>query len=106
MIKTGGINVSPVEVEAVLMSHPAVEQAYVVGLPDPERDELVVAVVVPRAAGAVDEAALRAHCAEALAAYKRPRRYRLVADGDLPLTTTGKVRKLGMKDLFAEDVRG
>ena len=107
MIKTGGINVAPVEVEEVLMSHPGVEQAYVVGLPDAERDEIVAAVVVPRGdPGAMDEAALRAHCAGALAAYKRPRRYRLVAAGDLPLTATGKVRKLGMKDLFAEDAGG
>ena len=107
MIKTGGINVAPVEVEEVLMSHPAVEQAYVVGVPDAERDEIVVAVVVPRGGpGAVDEAALRAHCGAALAAYKRPRHYRLVAAGDLPLTTTGKVKKLGMKDLFAADGGG
>ena len=89
------------------MSHPGVEQAYVVGLPDAERDEIVVAVVVPREPpGEVEEAALRAHCAGALAAYKRPRRYRLVAAGDLPLTTTGKVRKLGMKELFAADDDG
>ncbi len=102
MIKTGGINVAPVEVEEVLTSHPGVEQAYVVGLPDAERDEIVAAVVVPREdADAADAAALRAHCADTLAAYKRPRRYRLVAAGGLPLTTTGKVRKLGMKDLFA-----
>ena len=102
MIKTGGINVAPVEVEEVLTSHPGVEQAYVVGLPDAERDEIVAAVVIPReGAGGADTAALRAHCAGALAAYKRPRRYRLVAAADLPLTTTGKVRKLGMKDLFA-----
>ena len=117
MIKTGGINVAPAEVEEVLTSHPGVEQAYVIGLPDAERDEIVAAVVVPREGGGVgagtdagmgtgagpgaDAAALRAHCAGALAAYKRPRRYRLVAAADLPLTTTGKVRKLGMKDLFA-----
>ena len=104
MIKTGGINVAPVEVEEVLTSHPGVEQAYVIGLPDAERDEIVAAVVVPReGADAADAAALRAHCADTLAAYKRPRRYRLAAAGDLPLTTTGKVRKLGMKDLFAAD---
>ena len=107
MIKTGGINVAPVEVEEVLTSHPGVEQAYVIGLPDAERDEIVAAVVVPRGDGGagagrgVDPAALRAHCADALAAYKRPHRYRLVAAADLPLTTTGKVRKLAMKDLFA-----
>ena len=106
MVKTGGINVAPVEVEEVLMSHPGVEQAYVVGLPDAERDEIVVAVVVPRAGAELDEAALRAHCAGALAAYKRPRRYRLMGAGELPLTTTGKVRKLGMKDLFPADGGG
>ena len=100
MIKTGGINVAPVEVEEVLMSHPGVEQAFVVGLPDPERDEIVVAVVVPREGASVDETALRAHCGGAIAAYKRPRRYRLVEAADLPLTSTGKVRKLGMKALF------
>ena len=102
MIKTGGINVAPVEVEEVLMSHPAVEEAYVVGLPDAERDEIVAAVVVPRNPSGVDEGALRTHCARALAAYKRPRRYRLAAAEALPLTTTGKVRKLGIKDLFVE----
>ena len=97
------------------MSHPGVEQAYVVGLADAERDEIVAAVVVPRgpvgADGAdgvdkADEASLRAHCAQALAAYKRPRRYRLVGARELPLTTTGKVRKLGMKELFAADDGG
>ena len=82
------------------MSHPGVEQAYVVGLPDAERDEIVVAVVVPREGSGADEATLREHSAGALAAYKRPRRYRLVAAEELPLTTTGKVRKLGMKELF------
>ena len=111
MIKTGGINVAPVEVEEVLASHPGVEQAYVIGLPDAERDEIVAAVVVARepgggGGGGADEAALRAHCAEALAAYKRPRRYRWVRAGELPLTTTGKVRKLGMKALFAADGAG
>ena len=93
MIKTGGINVAPVEVEEVLMSHPGVEQAYVVGLADAERDEIVAAVVVPRGpvgadgadgADEADEASLRAHCAQALAAYKRPRRYRLVGAGSFP----------------------
>ena len=58
------------------------------------------------AGGGADEAWLRAHCAEALEAYKRPRRYRWVEAGELPLTTTGKVRKLGMKALFAADAGG
>ena len=58
------------------------------------------------AGGGADEASLRAHCAEALAACKRPRRYRWVGAGELPLTTTGKVRKLGMKALFAAAAGG
>ena len=103
MVKTGGINVAPVEVEEVLMVHPGVEQAYVIGLPDAERDEIVAAVVVPHEGSGLDEETLRAHCAEALAAYKRPRRYRLIPAAELPLTTTGKVRKLAMGELFAAE---
>ncbi|HET6608782.1 MAG TPA: AMP-binding protein, partial [Rhodopila sp.] len=48
MIKTGGINVAPAEVEEILMAHPDVELALVVGVPDPVRDEIVGAIVVPR----------------------------------------------------------
>src|SRR5262249_58823289 len=46
MVKTGGINVAPLEVEEVLLGHPAVEQAYVVGLPDPRKEEIIAAAVV------------------------------------------------------------
>ena len=60
MIKTGGINVAPVEVEEILAEHPSVEQAFVVALPDAKRDEIVAAVIVP-ASGGADEAALREH---------------------------------------------
>ena len=100
MIKTGGINVAPVEVEEVLMSHAGVDQAFVIGLPDPRRDEVVAAVVVPATTFRVDEDALRAHCEVELAAYKRPRRYRLLSAEQLPLTSTGKVNKTAMPALF------
>ncbi len=62
MVKTGGINVAPLEVEEVLLGHPAVEQAYVVGLPDPRKEEILVAVVVARPGRDADPAALRALC--------------------------------------------
>jgi fatty-acyl-CoA synthase len=101
MVKTGGINVAPIEVEEVLMAHPDVEQAFVVGLPDAERDELLAAVIVPRPGRPVDEAALRAHCREQLAGYKVPRRFRFAAVAELPLTTTGKVQKLRLPELFS-----
>jgi fatty-acyl-CoA synthase len=101
MIKTGGINVAPTEVEEVLMAHPVVAQAFVVPLADVERDEIVAAVVVPHAGENVNVAALQAHCAQSLAAYKRPRRYCVVAPNELPLTSTGKVRKMAMAELFS-----
>ena len=103
MIKTGGINVSPAEVEAVLAEVPSVELAYVIGLPDPERDQRVAAVIVPREGAATSADALAAHCAERLAAYKVPRDYRFVGAGELPLTTTGKLQKARLREFFAAD---
>ncbi|MFT5176028.1 MAG: fatty-acyl-CoA synthase [Gammaproteobacteria bacterium] len=100
MIKTGGINVAPVEVEEILMSHAGVAQAFVVPLADTERDEIVAALVVPNAQSAASEQQLRSLCATALAAYKRPRRYLFVDVEQLPLTSTGKVRKLAIPELF------
>ena len=81
MIKTGGINVSPAEVEAVLTEVPEVELAYVIGLPDPERDQRVAAVIVPRDGAQPTADALTAHCSAHLAAYKVPREYRFVSAG-------------------------
>jgi len=101
MVKSGGINIAPAEVEEVLQAHPDVAQAYVVGLPDAARDEVLAAVIVPRAGTAPDAAALAAHCAGALAAYKLPRVWRVVAETALPLTITGKVQKNRLGELFA-----
>src|SRR5204862_7515651 len=58
MIKTGGINVAPLEVESVLLQHPGVKQAYVVGVPDHDKDEVVVAVLELHEAAAVDAGAI------------------------------------------------
>jgi len=102
MVKTGGINVAPIEVEEVLMSHAGVRLAFVVGVPDPVRDEVLGAVIVPRRPDGVTAAELTEHCRRALAAYKLPRLFRFVAETDLPLTVTGKVQKNRMAELFAE----
>jgi acyl-CoA synthetase (AMP-forming)/AMP-acid ligase II len=72
-INTGGEKVFPDEVEAAVKTHPGVADAVVVGVPDERWGERVVAVVQPRALGAVDAASLRRHCAAQLAAYKIPR---------------------------------
>ncbi len=89
-IISGGENVAPAEVEAVLEAHPSVLEAAVVARPDPEWGEAVTALVVARAGETVDPEALRAHCAAALAPYKVPRRV-LLADGPLPRTRSGKL---------------
>jgi fatty-acyl-CoA synthase len=101
MVKTGGINVAPVEVEEVLLGQPDVEQAYVVGLPDPRKEEILVAVVVPKAGRRVDPDALRALCKDALAAYKVPQAIHVMAREDLPVTSTGKVQKFRLAEQLA-----
>ncbi len=100
MVKTGGINVAPAEVEQVLASHPAVELAFVTGIPDERLDEALAAVVVLRTGAATDAAALAAHCRERLAAYKTPRHFRFVDAAALPLTTTGKLKRNALPGLF------
>lgn len=93
LIKTGGINVSPVEIESALMRHPAVRQAHVIGYPDPQKDEVPVAFVEWASGDQADESALLAHCRRLLPAYAVPHRVAWVTDADLPRTATGKVVK-------------
>jgi len=104
MVKTGGINVAPAEVEETLARHPCVESAFVVALPDAANDEVLGAVVVARAGQSVSEEALKAFCRQELAAYKVPRRFRMLAEADLPLTTTGKVKKSELKAFFESEI--
>ncbi|XRQ14465.1 class I adenylate-forming enzyme family protein [Actinomadura welshii] len=103
MIKTGGENVAPEEVEEVLTGHPAVARAAVVGVPDPTWGELVAAFVVP-APGAdldadLDAGAVTAYCRERLSPFKVPRRWTVVAE--LPLTASGKVRRAELRSRAA-----
>jgi O-succinylbenzoic acid--CoA ligase len=86
-IVSGGENVAPAEVEAVLEAHPAVVEAAVHGRPDPEWGEAVVATVV--AAGAIDADELRAWCAGRLAAFKVPKAISFAPA--LPRTPSGKL---------------
>ena len=89
-IVSGGENVAPAEVEAVLESHPSVLEAAVVARPDPQWGEAVTAIVVARAHVNTDADELRAHCARHLAPYKVPKRVLLSTD-PLPRTASGKL---------------
>jgi acyl-CoA synthetase (AMP-forming)/AMP-acid ligase II len=102
LVVSGGENVYPAEIEAVLHDHPAVADAAVVGVPDERWGELVVAYVV-RSDDALDAAALEAHCHghPMLAAYKRPRAYRFV--DALPMTATGKKVHYQVRAQAAQD---
>jgi fatty-acyl-CoA synthase len=91
MIITGGFNVYSAEVEQALMSHPAVQDCAVVGLPDPKWGERVVAVVQVRQAAAVDPAEVRAFVKARIGGVKAPKEV-LVWD-DLPRSKVGKVVK-------------
>jgi acyl-CoA synthetase (AMP-forming)/AMP-acid ligase II len=102
MIISGGENVHPTQVEAVLTELEGVTDAAVVGVPDERWGELVVAYVV-RSDDALDAAALEAHCHghPMLAAYKRPRAYRFV--DALPMTATGKKVHYQVRAQAAQD---
>jgi O-succinylbenzoic acid--CoA ligase len=89
-IITGGENVAPTEVEAVLESHPDVAEAAVVGRSDPEWGEAVTAIVVVRLGAQTDAERLRAHCAGRLAPFKVPKRV-VLDPGPLPRTRSGKL---------------
>ena len=103
MIKTGGINVAPVEVEETLLRHPGVKLAFVTAVADPRRDELIAAVIVPHEGERLDAAALTEHCRRELASYKVPRLIAFVTESDLPLTVTGKLQKNRLHELFTRD---
>ena len=99
MIVTGGENVYSGEVEAVIYQHPAVREAAVFGIPDPQWGELVAACVVlkPGKALTVDE--LLTHCRQALANYKIPRRVEF-SETELPKSGSGKILKRTLRERF------
>jgi O-succinylbenzoic acid--CoA ligase len=89
-IVSGGENVAPAEVEAVLEAHPQVLEAAVLGRADPRWGEAVSAIVVAREGAELDAEELRAHCAVALAPYKVPKQVSL-SSSPLPRTRSGKL---------------
>ncbi len=99
IVKRAGENVSASEVESVLLEHPAVAQAAVIGVPDPIRDEAVMAFVAFVPGTTLDETELESYCGERLAAFKIPTVWSF-QDG-LPVTSVGKVEKKQLRALAA-----
>ncbi|MFN3565777.1 MAG: AMP-binding enzyme, partial [Burkholderiaceae bacterium] len=99
LIISGGTNIYPREVEEVLLLHPAVREAAVIGEPDPDWGENVVAVVVPDPARECTAGELDAFCLEHIARFKRPKRYVFV--DELPKNATGKVLKRELRERIA-----
>jgi benzoate-CoA ligase family protein len=104
MIKAGGIWVSPAEVEAVLLEHPSVLEAAVVGGVDDDGLEMTVAFVVPVGGETVDPEALLAHCRQRMAAFKRPRQLHVL--DELPKTATGKIKRFALRASLGQSAAG
>ena len=96
MLKVSGVYVSPIEVEATLMQHPAVLECAVIGIVDADGLTKTKACVVRKPGATVDEAELKAFVKERLAAYKYPRVIEFIED--LPKTATGKIQRFRLRD--------
>jgi len=96
MLKIGGENVDPMEVEAFLMSHPAINLAAVVSFPDPRLAEVGVAFVKREAGRALTAAEVLDHCQGRIASFKIPRHVIFV--DDFPMTSSGKIQKVKLRE--------
>jgi len=100
MLKVGGENVDPVEVEALLLHHPAVHQVKVVGVPDARLQEVACACVILKPGVQVEAEALLATCRGKIASFKIPR-YVLYMP-EYPMTSSGKVQKFKLREMGIE----
>ncbi len=96
MIIASGYNIYPRDIEEVLYEHPAVQEAVVIGVPDPYRGETVKAVIVLKAGQTADEAEIIQYCRENMAAYRVPSIVEF--RGELPKTAVGKILRRALRD--------
>jgi acyl-CoA synthetase (AMP-forming)/AMP-acid ligase II len=106
IIKTGGANVSPLEIDAVLAECPGVRIAATVGVPHDTLGEIVVACVVLEAGATIDENQVRAFVSKRLSSYKVPRRVLFLNESDLTLTGSNKVKTAPLRKLAASRLAG
>jgi fatty-acyl-CoA synthase len=106
IIKTGGANVSPLEIDGVLATCPGVKIGQTVGVPHDTLGEMVVTCVVPHADVVLDEAGIREYLKQRLASYKVPRRVLFLREEDLSMTGTAKVKSTALRELAAQRLHG
>ena len=102
MIIRGGENIYPREIEEFLFTHPDIQDAKVVGVPDEKYGEEVCAWIQLREGASLDEEAVRRFCKERIAYFKVPRYVRFVRE--FPMTVTGKVQKFRMREAMVEEL--
>jgi O-succinylbenzoic acid--CoA ligase len=100
LIISGGENIYPAEVEAVLLSHPRIREAGVVGVPDEHWGQVAVAAIVPRLGVELTESEIITFCSERLARYKVPKRVHFVAS--LPRNSAGKLVRRALRELVEQ----
>jgi fatty-acyl-CoA synthase len=103
ILKVGGENVDPVEVEAFLLQHPAVNQVKVVGVPDARLSEVGAACIVLNPGASVTAADLMEFCRGKLASFKIPRHVLFVKE--YPMTSSGKVQKFRLREVALEELQ-
>jgi fatty-acyl-CoA synthase len=102
IIKTGGANVSPLEIDEVLASYPGLKIGRTVGVPHDTLGEVVVSCVVSRHGSSLEEAAIRDFLKERLASYKVPRRVLFFREDELPMTGNAKIKSGSLRELAAK----
>jgi fatty-acyl-CoA synthase len=102
MIIRGGENIYPREIEEFLLTHPKIQDAMVIGVPDEKYGEEVCVWVVLKEGAELSEDEIRVYCKDHIAYFKVPRYIRLVRE--FPMTVTGKVQKFRMREMMAEEL--
>lgn len=102
MIKTSSSNVSPAEVEMELMELEGVHAAYVLGLPDKYRGQLVAAAMIPREGASLDFERIEAELKQRMSGYKVPKAYAVFSHADIPMLPSNKVARRVLAQMLAE----
>jgi acyl-CoA synthetase (AMP-forming)/AMP-acid ligase II len=102
IIKTGGANVSPLEVDEALARYPGVKVSHTVGVPHETLGEVVVACVVPHDGTSLEAGEIRKFLRERLASYKVPRHVLFLREDDLALTGNAKIKSSDLRELAAK----